>query len=81
MVNEECDTCMINQDEAGGTNCEGCLKCYAKKEVIIAEADNSDYIHGDGYETTFGTKHYDNIISTQYRWKGKVKITIEQLDE
>ncbi len=56
-----------------------------KKEVIIAEGDNSDYIHGEDsegnplYETSFETKNHRNTIFTKKRWKGKVKITIEKL--
>jgi hypothetical protein len=56
-----------------------------KKEEIIAEADNSDYIHGedkDGnllYETNFETGIHVNTIFTRKRWNGKVKITIEEL--
>ena len=48
-----------------------------EKEIIIAKADNSDYLHGDLYETSFETDTYDNTIFTKKRWKGKVKITIE----
>ena len=49
------------------------------KEIIIAEADNSDYLHGELYETSFDTEHHSNCIFTKKRWKGKVKITIESL--
>lgn len=55
------------------------------KEEIIAEADNSDYIHGEDeegnelYETSFETKNHNNTIFTKKRWSGKVKITIEKL--
>ena len=54
-------------------------------EEIIAEGDNSDYIHGEDeegkglYETSFETKTHSNTIFTKKRWKGKVKITIEEL--
>ena len=56
-----------------------------KKEIIIAEADDSDYIHGqdsDGnslYETSFDTKTHNNIIFTRKCWTGKVKIIIEEV--
>lgn len=53
-----------------------------KKEVIFAEADNSDYRHGEVIETEFEDEehHYASIIGTQKRWSGKVKITIEQVE-
>ena len=59
-------------------------KNMVKKEEMIAEADNSDYIHGENekgeplYETSFETKTHSNTIFTKKRWKGKVKITIEE---
>lgn len=49
------------------------------KEIIIAEADNSDYLHGEMYETSFDTDTHSNSIFTKKRWKGKVKITIEEI--
>ena len=55
------------------------------KEQIIAEADNSDYIHGEDsngkplYETSFDTENHSNTIFTKKRWKGKVRITIEKI--
>lgn len=54
----------------------------ARKEIIIAEADNSDYVHGGVYETAFSDEkyNYESIIGTRRRWKGKVKITIESID-
>ncbi len=53
------------------------------REEIIAKGDNSDYIHGEDeegnevYETSFETKTHSHTIFTKKRWKGKVKITIE----
>lgn len=52
-----------------------------KRETIVAEADNSDYVHGELYETTFSTDTHDNVIFTKKRWNGKVKITIEPVKE
>ena len=55
------------------------------KEEIIAEGDNSDYIHGEDseghvlYETSFETKTHTHTIFTKKRWKGKIKITIDEL--
>jgi len=53
------------------------------KEVIIAEADGSRYIHGEVYEITFYNEeaHYDSIIGVKYSWKGPVKITIERIKD
>ncbi len=51
-----------------------------KKETIIAEGDNSDYIHNELYETEFESKNYLHTIFTKKRWNGKVKITIEELE-
>ena len=53
-----------------------------KKEVIFTEADNSDYRHGEVFETEFTDEqqHYASTIGTQKRWSGKVKITIEQVE-
>lgn len=51
------------------------------KEIIMAEGDNTDYIHGELYETSFETGSHINTIFTKNRWKGKVKITIEKLKE
>lgn len=48
-----------------------------KKEVLIAEADGSRYIHGGGYEVNFDFENWYTSISTKYSWKGPVKITIE----
>ena len=59
------------------------VKKQVQKEVIIADADGSEYRHGECFETTFSDdKHnYDSILGTQYLWKGKVKITIEQFHD
>ena len=51
------------------------------REVIIAAADGSDYKHSELYETAFDTKYYSNIIFTRKIWKGKVRITIEKIEE
>ncbi len=51
------------------------------KEEIIAKADDSDYLHGELYETSFETESHSNTIFTKKRWKGKVKITIEHLKQ
>lgn len=57
------------------------------KEIIIAEGDNSDYFHGEDengtplYETGFDTRNHKNTIFTKKRWKGKVKITIEDCSQ
>ena len=51
------------------------------KEVIIADADGSDYIHGERFETTFDSEHHSHNIFTERTWLGKVKITIEPYEE
>ena len=51
------------------------------KEEIIAEADNSDYLHGNLYQTDFEHENYSSTIFTKKRWKGKVKITIEEIEK
>lgn len=80
LVNPICNKCLSSPDE---NDCKKCSQGYVKKEVIIMDADDSDYIHGECFETTFDDEknYYSSIIGTQYRWKGKVKITIEQLNE
>jgi hypothetical protein len=50
-----------------------------KVEVIVAKGDNSDYQHGELYETAFSHGDFESIIFTKKRWKGKVKITIEEI--
>ena len=59
-------------------------KGYVKKEILECVADDSDYTpNGEGYETTFScdTTNYDSMVCTQHRWKGKVRITIEQIND
>ena len=51
-----------------------------KKETIIAECDGSDYQHGEKYEQNFDHDHYSSVIFTTKVFKGKVKITIEELE-
>jgi len=53
------------------------------KETIIAGTDGSDYLHDELYETSFlnEEKTHENTIFTKKIWKGKVKITIESLEE
>jgi len=48
-----------------------------EKEVLIADADGSRYIHGEGYQVGFDFERWYTEISTRYSWEGKVKITIE----
>lgn len=55
---------------------------HTKKEVLICDADDSDSTpNGECWETVFGCEatNYDSYIGTRFRWKGKVRITIEQL--
>ena len=52
-----------------------------KKEVIYAEGDNTDYLHGEKYETEFDSDGYLHTIFTEKRWAGKVKITIEEVGD
>jgi hypothetical protein len=49
------------------------------KEVLIAKADGSRYIHGGGYEVGFEFESWHTQISTKYSWKGPVEITIRPL--
>jgi hypothetical protein len=51
------------------------------KEIIIADADNSDYVHSERFETTFKSEYYVHNIFTERTWSGKVKITIEPYEE
>lgn len=83
MVNPECDKCLesSHENECYQPECEECPKGYGKKEIILAEADGNAYIHGDKFESQFVNDHYESYIGTQYKWKGKVKITIEQVEE
>jgi len=50
-----------------------------KKELILAECDGSDYQHGEKYEQNFDHGHYSSVIFTSKIFKGKVRITIEEL--
>ena len=68
--------------DKNGLNPQVCTTCKCvntNKEEIFANADNSDYIHGETFETHFIhiEQNYESIIGTQKRWNGTVKITIE----
>ena len=77
---EFCEKC--TEKDNAPIICKNCsFNPYITKEEIIANADNSDYIHGEVYETQFNDElnNYSNFIGTNYRWTGKVRITIEQI--
>ena len=70
----ECDSCGFETDD------EFDYYHQPEKEIIIADADGSRYIHGEGYQVGFDFDKWYTEISTRYSWKGKVKITIEPYD-